>query len=193
MNKKILFVIDMQNDFIDGSLGSEDAKKIVPNVVNLIEIFHGDIWFTQDTHFYKPKNPYRISYENTLEGKFLPIQHCIDKSKGWELNSEIVKAASKYDHPKVRYFMKYTFGSIDMVKEASLYLWENPKSNDELFIVGLCSDICVISNALLLRAQFPNLKITCYEDCCAGTSKEAHDAAMLMMKSNQINIERFIN
>ena len=87
--KKILFVIDMQNDFIDGSLGSKEAKKIVPNVVKLIENFHGEIWFTQDTHFYKPENPYRTSYENTLEGKFLPIQHCIEKSKGWELNQEI--------------------------------------------------------------------------------------------------------
>lgn len=186
--KKILFVIDMQNDFIDGSLGSKEAKKIVPNVVKLIENFHGEIWFTQDTHFYKPENPYRTSYENTLEGKFLPIQHCIEKSKGWELNQEIKNAANKFSYPKVRYFMKYTFGSLDLIKEASLYLWENPKSEDEIYLAGLCTDICVVSNALLLRAQFPNLHIYCYKDCCAGTSKEAHEAALKVMQSCQIEL-----
>jgi len=186
--KKILFVIDMQNDFIDGSLGSDDAKKIVPNVVKLIENFHGDIWFTQDTHFYNSGNQYNINYEKTLEGKFLPIQHCIEKTKGWELNQEIANAATKFKYPKVKYFYKYTFGSLDMIKEACLELSENFETDDEIYICGLCTDICVISNALLLRVQFPNIHIYCYKDCCAGTSKEAHEAALKVMKSCQIEI-----
>ena len=186
--KKILFVIDMQNDFIDGSLGSKDAKKIVPNVVKLIENFDGEIWFTQDTHFYKSENSHRISYENTLEGKFLPIQHCILDTKGWKINQEIKNAAHKFLKSPPRFFHKYTFGSLDIIKEASNYLKDNPKSDDSIYIIGLCTDICVISNALLLRAQFPNLHIYCYKDCCVGTSKEAHEAALTVMKSCQIEL-----
>ena len=191
MGKKFLFVIDMQNDFIDGSLGSDDAKKIVPNVVNLMQNWRNDkdhaIWYTYDTHY--EHNALTISkYENTLEGKMLPIVHCIEKTPGWQLNEyiadEIVKRNSIYD----RAFQKNTFGSWYMIEEASKYLWENPESDDSIYIVGLCTDICVISNALLLRAKFPNLHIYVYENCCAGTSKEAHDAAIKVMKSCQIEI-----
>ena len=193
MSKKILFVIDMQNDFIDGSLGSEEAKKIVPNVVKLIESFDQDqmIWYTQDTHFENDVSFH--NYKDTLEGKMLPIQHCIYKTQGWEINDDIQKTIRNHKnfYGLVKGFQKRTFGCINMIKEASLYLWENPKSEDEIHICGLCTDICVISNALLLRAQFPNLHIYCYENCCAGTSKEAHDAAMLIMKMNQIEVCNF--
>jgi nicotinamidase-related amidase len=118
----------------------------------------------------------------------LPVKHCIVNTPGWQLNEyvadEIVKRNSVYD----KTFQKNTFGSLDMVNEAAKYLWENPESDDSLYIVGLCTDICVINNALLLRAKFPNLHIYVYENCCAGTSKEAHDAAITVMKSCQIEV-----
>ena len=185
--KKILFVIDMQNDFIDGALGSEDAKKIVPNVVSLINTFHKDnpddmIFYTLDTHY--------ENYLDTLEGKKLPIKHCVENTPGHNLNIDIQRTIVNILHLS-KCFRKETFGSLNMINEAANYLWENIKSNDECIIVGLCSDICVLENAMLLRAKFPNLKITCYENCCAGTSKEAHNAAMLVMKSCQIDVEEF--
>lgn len=191
MGKKFLFVIDMQNDFIDGSLGSDEAKKIVPNVVKLIQNWDNDkdhaIWYTYDTH-YEDESGIHTKYENTLEGKMLPVNHCIYTSPGWQINEyvmdEIVKRNSLYD----RAFPKHTFGSLDMMNEAAMHLWENHKSDDSLYLVGLCTDICVVSNALLLRARFPNLHIYVYENCCAGTSKEAHDAAIKVMKSCQIEV-----
>lgn len=191
MGKKFLFVIDMQNDFIDGSLGSDDAKDTVPNVIKLIYNWGNDkdnaIWYTYDTH-YEDDTSTHTKYENTLEGKMLPVKHCIYNSPDWQINEyvmdEIVKRNSLYD----RAFHKNTFGSLDMIKEASMYLWENPESDDEIHVCGLCTDICVVSTALLLRAKFPNLHIYVHENCCAGTSKEAHDAAIKVMKSCQIEV-----
>lgn len=191
MSKKFLFVIDMQNDFIDGSLGSDDAKRIVPNVVKLIQNWENDkdhaIWYTYDTH-YEVDYFNQFKYETTLEGKMLPILHCSYNSPGWQLNEYVMDEIEKRHGIYDRAFRKFTFGSLDMVNEASKYLWENPESDDSIYIVGLCTDICIISNALLLRAKFPNLHIYVYENCCAGTSKEAHDAAIKVMKSCQIEI-----
>ena len=190
MDKKFLFVIDMQNDFIDGSLGSDDAKRIVPNVVKLIQNWENgqSIFVTRDTH-YEVKGDYlRPSYESTLEGKMLPIQHCIENTPGWQINEYVQDALDNYKTGSVRYFNKTTFGSLDMIKEASMYLWENVDSKDEIHIIGLVTNICVISNALLLRAKFPNLHIYVHENCCAGTSKEAHEAALTIMKSCQIEV-----
>jgi nicotinamidase-related amidase len=191
MSKKFLFVIDMQNDFIDGSLGSDDAKRIVPNVVKLIQNWDNDkdnvIWYTYDTHY--EHDALTISkYENTLEGKMLPIKHCIENTPGWQINEYVMNEIEKRNSIYDRAFRKFTFGSWYMIEEASKYLWENPESDDSIYILGLCTDICVISNALLLRAKFPNLKIYVHENCCAGTSKEAHDAAIKVMKSCQIEI-----
>ena len=191
MGKKFLFVIDMQNDFIDGSLGSDDAKRIVPNVVKLIQNWGNDkdhvVWYTYDTH-YESGTLVTPKYETTLEGKMLPVKHCIKNETGWKINEyvmdEIVNRRSIYD----RAFVKETFGSIDMMNEAAKYLWENIKSDDEIHVCGLCTDICVISNVLLLRAKFPNLHIYVHENCCAGTSKEAHGAAIKVMKSCQIEV-----
>lgn len=184
MNKKILFVIDMQNDFIDGSLGSEDAKKIVPNVVKLIENFKNDnpddmIFYTLDTH--------HENYLDTLEGKKLSIKHCIENTYGHNLNINIQRIIANNLHLS-KCFNKETFGSLNMINETANYLSENIKSEDQIYICGLCTDICVISNALLLRAKFPNLHIYCYKDCCAGTSKEAHEAALKVMQSCQIEL-----
>jgi nicotinamidase-related amidase len=191
MGKKFLFVIDMQNDFIDGSLGSDDAKRIVPNIVKLIQNWGNDkdnvIWYTYDTH-YEHETLTIPKYENTLEGKMLPVKHCIEKTPGWQLNEyvmdEIEKRHSIYD----RSFQKHTFGSWYMIEEASKYLWENTESYDEIHVCGLCTDICLANNVLLLRAKFPNLHIYVHENCCAGTSKEAHDAAITVMKSCQIEV-----
>jgi len=184
MDKKVLFVIDMQNDFIDGSLGSDEACKIVPNVVNLIKNWKDNfIFYTLDTHY--------NNYMQTLEGRKLPVEHCIKLTDGWNLNKDIKKAIDEYPNQFVKRFEKNTFGSLEMIRHAGLYIWENVNSNDEIYICGLCTDICVLSNALLLRAQFPNLKIVCYSDCCAGTSKEAHEAALMVMRSNQIDVESY--
>jgi nicotinamidase-related amidase len=186
MSKKFLFVIDMQNDFIDGSLGSNEAKRIVPNVVKLIQSWGNDkdhvIWYTYDMHSDSDNSIYP-KYENTLEGKMLPVKHCIVNTPGYQINEyvmdELVKRNSIYD----RAFHKFTFGSLDMVNEASMYLMDNPKSDDEIYLCGLCTNICLLHNFCLLRAKFPNLKIYVYKDCCAGTSKEAHEAALMMMKN----------
>lgn len=180
MSKKILFVIDMQNDFIDGTLGSEEAKKIVPNVVNLINTFHKDnpndmIFYTLDTHY--------ENYLDTLEGKKLPIKHCIKNTPGHDLNIDIQRTIANNLHLS-KCFDKETFGSLNMISEAANYLWENPKSDDEIYICGLVTNICVLHNFCLLRAQFPNLNIYCYKNCCAGTSKEAHEMALRMMKDS---------
>ena len=187
MSKKFLFVIDMQNDFIDGSLGSDDAKKIVPNVVKLIQNWGNDrdhaIWYTYDTH-YEYDTLVTPAYETTLEGKMLPVEHCIKNTPGWQINEyvmdEIVNRKSIYD----RAFVKETFGSINMVNEAAKYLWENVNSSDEIHICGLVTNICVLNNFCLLRAKFPNLKIYVYKDCCAGTSNEAHNAALMLMEQS---------
>ena len=191
MSKKFLFVIDMQNDFIDGSLGSDDAKRIVPNVVKLIQNWGNDkenaIWYTYDTH-YEHETLTIPKYENTLEGKMLPVKHCIVKTPGYQINEYIMDELEKRHSIYDRAFHKFTFGSLDMVIEASMYLLDNPKSDDEIHVCGLCTDICVVSNALLLRAKFPNLRIYIHENCCAGTSKEAHDAAITVMKSCQIEV-----
>ena len=191
MSKKFLFIIDMQNDFIDGSLGSNDAKRIVPNVVKLIQNWSNDkdhaIWYTYDTHM--DLNSLTLSkYEDTFEGKMLPVKHCIQNTSGWELNEYVMDEIKNRNSIYDRAFQKYTFGSWYMIEEASKYLWENVSSKDEIHICGLCTDICVVSNALLLRAKFPNLHIYIHENCCAGTSKEAHDAAIKVMKSCQIEV-----
>lgn len=191
MAKKFLFVIDMQNDFIDGSLGSDNAKRIVPNVVKLIQNWGKDkdhaIWYTYDTH-YEHDTLVTPKYETTLEGKMLPVVHCIKNTPGWQINEYVIDEIAKRKSICDRAFVKETFGSIDMMNEAAKYLWENVNSDDEIHIVGLCTDICIISNALLLRAKFPNLHIYVHENCCAGTSKEAHEASIKVMKSCQIEV-----
>ena len=146
MGKKFLFVIDMQNDFIDGSLGSDDAKRIVPNVVKLIQNWGNDkdhaIWYTYDTH-YEHDTLVTPKYETTLEGKMLPVTHCIKNAPGWQINEYVIDEIAKRKSICDRAFIKETFGSIDMMAEAAKYLWENPKSDDEIHIVGLVTNICV--------------------------------------------------
>ena len=174
--KKILIVVDMQNDFIDGSLGTAEAVAIVDNVVDKIINFDGEIIVTQDTHF--------ENYLQTAEGGRLPVEHCIKGTHGWQVNDKIVKALSEYDN--IHYVEKLTFGSVDLpglIKE----IVDDDDFSIEL--VGLCTDICVVSNALLLKANYPEKTITVDSSCCAGVTPESHKMALNTMTMCQIEIK----
>lgn len=163
---KTLIVVDMQNDFIDGSLGTPEAVAIVPNVKKKIEEYkaRGDqIIYTRDTHF--------DNYLETNEGKHLPVEHCIKDTHGWHIaDGLVVENCDCID--------KVTFGWTK---------WYG-YNFEEIELVGLCTDICVVSNALILKAQFPEIPITVDASCCAGVTPESHKAALLTMKMCQINV-----
>lgn len=171
--RKLLIVIDMQNDFIDGSLGTPEAAAIVENVKNKIRSYPADcVWATMDTH-----GP---DYLQTQEGKNLPVEHCIKPSKGWEIQEDI---AALLDGAKI--YEKPTFGSTAMAED----LRELSQQEElELELCGLCTDICVVSNALLLKAMMPEVKISVDAACCAGVTPESHAAALQTMKMCQIEI-----
>ncbi|NLZ72110.1 MAG: cysteine hydrolase [Clostridiaceae bacterium] len=172
-----LIIVDMQNDFISGSLGTKEALAIVPNVVRKIRDFDGSCIVTQDTH--------SNDYLNTLEGKNLPVKHCIEKTEGWELRSEVREVlASKGD---VHKFKKPTFGSVEL---GNWLLKEHHKEPiKEITLIGLCTDICVISNALLIKAFLPEVSIFIDASCCAGVTPEQHQTALAAMKPCQIEIQ----
>lgn len=172
--KKVLVVVDMQNDFINGSLGTAESVSIVENVVSKIENFDGKIIVTLDTH--------QEDYMETAEGKKLPIPHCIRLTKGWQLNENVLKALTGKDYKTLE---KTTFGSTDLVNEI---LKLKRLGEIEIEFVGLCTDICVVSNVLLLKAYFPEVKITVNASCCAGVTPESHSAALVTMKMCQIDV-----
>lgn len=186
---KILVVVDMQKDFIDGALGTKEAQAIVPKVVEKIRNFDGNfVAYTMDFHS-------DDLYNYTLEGKKLPIKHCICGTEGWELNDEVRKAIfyfqNNHSYKNVCCFEKNTFGCLGLgeyFKKALTEFSEMFSLDFEIEIVGLCTDICVVSNALLLRAFFPNCKIIVDSSCCAGTTPEAHEAALKVMQSCQIDV-----
>lgn len=173
--KKTLIVVDMQNDFITGSLGTPEAEAIVPKVVEKIKQYDaaGDkIIFTKDTH--------QSNYLNTNEGRHLPVEHCIEGTDGWKLTSEIVSAIGCDNYYGI--VNKGTFGTLD---------WDviiSESESKDIEIVGLCTDICVVSNALILKAMFPESNITVDASCCAGVTQETHAAALTTMKMCQINV-----
>lgn len=172
--KKILVVVDMQKDFVDGTLGSEYAVAIVPNVVRKIESFEGDIVVTYDTH--------SENYMNTREGRKLPVSHCIKGTEGWKLNDKVYEALSTKKYIELE---KETFGSVklpDVIKELA--------AGDEFGVelIGLCTDICVVSNAILLKAHYPEVEISVDASCCAGVTVETHNAALETMKCCQIDV-----
>ena len=172
--KKVLIVVDMQNDFVDGALGTSEAVAIVDNVVKTIEDFDGEVIATLDTHF--------DNYMDTSEGKKLPVPHCIKGTDGWRINEKVLAALEKKNYRAVE---KPTFGSTDLVD----IIREMTKEDElELMLLGLCTDICVVSNALLLKANLPEMKIGVVADCSAGVTPESHDAALLTMKMCQIDI-----
>ena len=172
--KNILIVVDMQNDFIDGALGTAEAQAIVPRAAKKIRNFEGDIYATFDTHY--------EDYAQTAEGKNLPVPHCIKDTHGWELNETVRKALEETEYGEVE---KITFGSVDLPE----ILEQNyDTQNITLELIGLCTDICVVSNALLLKAHFPEVPITVDASCCAGVTPETHNAALTTMKMCQIKI-----
>jgi len=172
--KKFLVVVDMQKDFVDGALGTKEAVAIVPAVVKKINAFNGEIIVTYDTH--------GENYMETSEGKNLPVPHCIKGTDGWQLDKSILSALENKSYTAVE---KPTFGSVNLpeiIKE---------KANGETFtieLIGLCTDICVVSNALLLKANFPEAEICVDPECCAGVTPESHNASITTMKMCQIKI-----
>lgn len=178
--KKILVIIDMQNDFVSGALKNEEAEKIVPIIVEKLKN-HGkeysSILFTRDTH--------NENYMSTLEGKYLPVPHCIKGTEGNELVTEIYDTLNdlREDGVYIRSFRKNTFASDKLIK----YL-EATSSRYEIELIGVCTDICVVSNALGIRAALPNTTIIVDASCCAGTSFDNHRAALKTMKSCQIDV-----
>ncbi|HRR78200.1 MAG TPA: isochorismatase family cysteine hydrolase [Ruminococcus sp.] len=172
--KKFLVVVDMQKDFVDGALGSKEACAIVPAAVEKIAGFDGEIFATFDTHF--------GNYMETAEGRKLPVPHCIKGTAGWELDKDIAAALDAKGYTAVE---KKTFGSVDLPA-----LIEKAAGGEEFSIelIGLCTDICVISNALLLKANYPEADIAVDEKCCAGVTPEKHAAAIETMRSCQIDI-----
>ena len=172
--KKVLIVVDMQKDFVDGALGTAEAVNIVDNVVKKIEAFEGDIIATYDTH---PE-----SYMETQEGKNLPVPHCIKGSDGWQLDRKVQAALDRRGYKAIE---KPTFGSVALVE----YIKENYNPDDiEVELIGLCTDICVVSNALLMKANFLETKVSVDANCCAGVTPDSHSAALVTMKMCQVNV-----
>ena len=172
--KKLLLVIDMQNDFIDGALGTKEAQSILPAVIERVRSFDGDVIFTRDTHF--------DNYMETQEGKNLPVLHCIKGTPGWELAPELEKLRQERNAPV---FDKLTFGC----KELPAYLEEHyPEGLESAELIGVCTDICVISNALLVKAFFPELPVSVTASLCAGVSPQSHENALEAMKMCQITV-----
>lgn len=181
MAKKILVVVDVQNDFVYGSLGSKEAVAVVPNIVKKINEYrnNGDfVIFTKDTH--------EVNYLNTQEGRKLPVEHCIRNTWGWEIISEL-DAKEVSDFEKIYY--KDTFG-YHWDHQPWIGMFKLGKPTYEVEIIGLCTDICVIANALGLKYEFPEVEITVDASCCAGTTPERHKAALDVMESCQINVIR---
>lgn len=166
---KTLIVVDMQNDFIDGSLGTKEAQAIVSNVAKKIKEYKDagkQVIFTRDTH---PEN-----YLETYEGKHLPVAHCVKNTIGWQISDKL-----DFDIENDILIDKPTFGWTH---------WNDLIFEDEIELVGLCTDICVVSNALILKATFPNADITVDASCCAGVTPETHKAALETMKMCQIEV-----
>ena len=171
---KALIVVDMQNDFIDGALGTPEALSIVPFVREKVMHFAGLVIFKRDTHF--------ENYLSTREGKNLPVPHCIKGTQGWEIADslkELTKGRIVIDKP--------TFGSTEL---QNLLVNEHEKTPfEEIELVGLCTDICVISNAMLIKAALPEVNVTVDSSCCAGVTPESHENALSAMKMCQITVK----
>lgn len=171
MKKEVLVVVDMQKDFIDGALGTKEAEDIVENVAEEIRSFDGEIVFTRDTHTEK--------YMETQEGRKLPVPHCIRGSEGWQLDQRLESLCTS----ECKIFDKPTFGSVELAE----YL--RKQAPEKITLIGLCTDICVISNAIMLKAFLTETEIAVVESCCAGVTPESHKNALEAMKMCQITVE----
>lgn len=168
----ILVVVDMQNDFIDGSLGTKEAQSIVPKVLEKIQNFDGMVFATRDTH--------GEDYLDTAEGRKLPVRHCIRETDGWQIRQEIAELLTEPPIDKV------TFGSRELVKKLEEIHEKTPI--ESITLIGLCTDICVISNALLCKAFLPEVPVQVDAQCCAGVTAESHTQALEAMRMCQIDI-----
>ena len=178
--KRILVLIDVQNDFITGSLRNEEAIKAVPNIVEKVKNFDGDyIFMTQDTH--------GDDYKNTNEGKYLPVVHCVNGSEGWKIEENVLDAVKKKEQVGkilIEAITKPTFGSFELADEIAKI-----EGDLDIEFVGFCTDICVVSNVLLTKAKvYDRANITVDASCCAGVTPDTHNAALTTMKMCQINI-----
>ena len=177
---KVLVVIDMQKDFVDGALGSPEAQAIVPNVAAKVkeyaEMEEGLVVYTRDTHF--------ADYADTREGRYLPVPHCIFETEGWDIVPEVLN-----DQAAAAIFNKDTFGYSAIAEEiAYIVNGELDQKIDSIEVCGLCTSICVISNALILKSHYPEIPLIVDSKCCACISKETHEAALLVMKTCQIEV-----
>ncbi len=171
--KQVLIVVDMQKDFVDGALGTAEAAAIVPAAAEKIRRFDGELFVTLDTH--------HDNYMETSEGRNLPVPHCIKGTPGWELDAQIAAALEGKRYTAVE---KPTFGSTalpELIREAA-------GEDCAIELIGLCTDICVISNALLLKAHFPECSVAVDAACCAGVTPESHSAALVTMRMCQIQV-----
>ena len=173
----ILVVVDMQKDFIDGALGTKEAVAIVPDVVEKIRGFDGKVIATRDTH--------AENYLESAEGRHLPVVHCVKDTPGWQINGEVAEALRS--RTEVRIIDKPTFGSVEL-GEYVKQLNDTSEPVEKITLVGLCTDICVISNALLLKAYLPEVPIEVDISCCAGVTPQSHEQAAEAMKMCQIEI-----
>lgn len=171
---KYLIVVDMQNDFINGSLGTKEAEVILPKVVDKVKNFDGTIIYTKDTH-----GP---DYMTTQEGKNLPVEHCIEGSNGWLLAPELEELSVGH-----KVFNKPTFGSVELAN----YMVEQAREMEieEIELCGLCTDICVISNAFVIKANLPEVLVSVDASCCAGVTPESHLNALTAMKMCQVTVK----
>ena len=167
----ILIVVDMQNDFVYGSLKNDEAIKIVPNVKKYIDNFSGEVLYTKDTHY--------ENYLDTNEGKHLPIKHCILGTVGHNIIKEL-------DPKNAKIFQKETFGSVEL----ACYLeYVNSKNKiNNVVLIGVCTDICVLANAVVIKTHLPEINVIVESSCCAGITKKSHKAALCAMKSLQIEV-----
>lgn len=173
----ILIIVDPQVDFATGALGTKEAAIALENAAEYIKNFNGKIYVTLDTHY--------DDYLDTNEGKNLPVPHCKRKTPGWEIYPAIKNALKGKQYTVIE---KNTFGSIELPNVIRKDIGDEKEKNIKIKFIGLCTDICVINNALIMRAQFPEADIEAYENYMAGVTPETHKAAITVMKSCQINI-----
>lgn len=175
--KKLLVIVDVQNDFVDGALGTKEAQEMIPRLVEKIKNWDGDFLMTMDTHF-------ADTYKYRREGRYLPVLHCVKFTDGWELNEEVDKAVmdvvNSHDDREYYFVEKTDFGT-DQISTII-----DDHGYDCVEFVGLCTDICVVTNALIVRTFCPEIEIAVDASCCAGVTPEKHNAALDVMESCHI-------
>ena len=175
--KKFLIVVDIQKDFVDGSLGTAEAQAMLGAASRKIADFEGEIFVTLDTH--------EENYLSTREGRMLPVSHCIKGTDGWQLHPQI---AAVLEGKKTTVVEKKSFGSPELPALVRAAAGDAPENEISIELIGLCTDICVVSNALILKAHFPEAEMRVDAACCAGVTPQSHDAALKTMAMCQISI-----